>query len=68
MSQSFNIADIVETDEDSQDRVVCFSLGEDRKYLNVGEECDCYFDADLTKPQVRKLIDRLEALYALMEE
>lgn len=67
-NSSFNIADITGTDEDSQDRIVRFTLSDGLKSLDVSEECDSYFGALLTKPQVRKLIDRLEALYALMSD
>jgi hypothetical protein len=64
MSNHFNLEDI----QDGAERIVSFTLAEDRKIIRVAEECDWYFTADLTRAEVRKLIDRLESLYEQMDE
>lgn len=65
MSLTFNLEDL---GEDISDRVAEFTLSEDRKTLTVDECCDTYFMAELRKPQVRLLIDRLQAMYDQMED
>lgn len=63
MSNQFDLEDI----QAGAERIVSFTLSESRHTMSVYEECDSYFSADLTRAEVRKLIDRLEALYAQME-
>lgn len=65
MSLSFNIGDL---EEDGNDRIAEFTLAEDRKKVVASECCDYYFEAELKKPQVRLLIDRLQAMYDQMED
>lgn len=63
MSNHFDLEDV----QEGAERIVSFTLSEDLKTLNVCEECDSYFQADLTKEQVGELVKRLEALHAQME-
>lgn len=48
------------------DRIVEFELSESRKSLNIYECVDVYFEAQLTKPEVGKLIAKLEELKSQM--
>lgn len=47
--------------------VVSIELNEDKKTLNVMEMCDAYYIIDLTKPEVKQLIDELTVLYEQMK-
>lgn len=55
-------------DELCKGSIVCFSLVEDRKFLNVEEACDFYFERNLTKPEAEKLVSALSELVSQMEE
>ncbi len=52
----------------SDERVVYFELNEEKTQMNVMEGCDLWFSVDLTKQEVKQLIEELTALYGMMSE
>ena len=58
----FDLEDV----KDGAERVVSFELKPDLTLLEVVEECDTYFGAELTKAEVGKLITMLQELHAQM--
>lgn len=68
MDMNFGIDDIVESDDDSQSRIVSFELSKNMAVVNVSECCDNYFDANLSKHEVGKLIARLQEFHVAMVE
>ena len=50
----------------SDERVVYFELNDDKTQMNVMEGCDLWFSIDLSKSEVKQLIDELTALYRTM--
>lgn len=65
METHFRLEDIA---GDEAERIVLFALSENKTSLHVEEECDNYFSVDLTKEQVKRLIDRLALLYFQMPD
>lgn len=51
----------------SEERVVYFELNNDKTQMNVMDGCDLWF-IDLSKSEVKQLIDELTALYVTMSE
>ena len=47
--------------------VVTFELSRDKRKLVVQECCDFYFQSDLSKAEVKQLIDELTAIHEEME-
>jgi hypothetical protein len=60
----FDLEDI----QEGAERIVSFELSADKKTVEVMEECDTYFGANLTKEQVGELIKRLQAMHEGMVE
>ena len=52
----------------SEERVVYFDLNKEKTQMNVMEGCDLWFSVDLTKKEVKQLIEELTALYGMMSE
>lgn len=55
-------------DKLSESGVVYFDLNEDKSILTATEACDLYFSVDLSKKQVKKLIEELTLLYNQMKQ
>ena len=47
--------------------IVSFTLSEDKKSLGVREECDGYFEVELTKRDLDELISSLNCIYDQMD-
>lgn len=52
----------------SQNRVVYFDLNETKTQMNIIEGCDLNFELDLSKSEVKELIDELTKLYITMND
>jgi hypothetical protein len=52
----------------SDKRVVYFDLNEEKTQMNATEGCDLHFSVNLTKQEVKQLIDELTTLYETMSE
>lgn len=50
-----------------EERIVSFTLSQDKLFLEVSEECDNYFTAKLTKRDLDELISSLNCLYDQMQ-
>ncbi len=50
-----------------EEGVVSFELRRDKRQLLVQECCDFYFESDLSKAEVKQLIDELTAIHEEMK-
>jgi hypothetical protein len=52
----------------SKRHIVSFDLDKEKKQLSVTEACDYWYSVDLSKMEVKNLIDELTQIYETMSQ